>query len=103
MRRCGGRFERPTSPAIRRSRTATTTTPPGAGSSRSPAPCNPGAYDSEERDVFFEAEDRRLVETALADLGYRLIDEPETWEPYDGVNTALRPEITWGGRFFDYL
>ncbi|MEU4674364.1 hypothetical protein AB0F91_41990 [Amycolatopsis sp. NPDC023774] len=66
-------------------------------------PCNPDAYDSEERDVYFEAEDRRLVETALADLGYRLVDEPKIWEPYDGINTALRPEITWGGRFFDYL
>ncbi|WP_326567907.1 hypothetical protein VSH64_39830 [Amycolatopsis rhabdoformis] len=66
-------------------------------------PCNPGAYDSEERDVYFEAEDRRLVEAALADLGYRLIDEPEIWEPYDGVNQGIEPSWTWFGRYFDYL
>ncbi|MEV6896905.1 hypothetical protein [Amycolatopsis sp. NPDC051372] len=66
-------------------------------------PGNPGVYDSEERDVRFEAEDRRLVGTALADLGYRLVDEPEIWQRYDGANEDILPAWTWFGRYFDYL
>ncbi|WP_030214722.1 hypothetical protein [Streptomyces bikiniensis] len=70
----------------------------------------PGCYgdlDEAEEAGALTSADRRTVEEAARSLGYVLIPESALRRPYDGVTRmaewALRGEVTWWTRFFDYL
>ncbi len=67
-----------------------------------------GVHDTSEFSVLIDDTDRRTIERALGDEGYRLVPESILWRDYDGTSDALRaayPQTrpTWWIRYFDYL
>jgi hypothetical protein len=67
-----------------------------------------GTHDTTEFSVLIDDTDRRTIERALGDEGYRLVPESILGRDYDGTSDALRtayPQTrpTWWIRYFDYL
>jgi hypothetical protein len=67
-----------------------------------------GINDANDIAVLFDVADRRRVERALEDEGYRQVPEWILWRDYDGTSEALRAAYestaaTWWVRYFDYL
>jgi hypothetical protein len=69
----------------------------------------PGSLDPEELRILLDTEDKRRIESALADTGYFLVPEELLWDRYDGRSASLRNAYpderppTWFIRYFDYL
>ncbi|GAA4615821.1 hypothetical protein GCM10023195_70030 [Actinoallomurus liliacearum] len=66
----------------------------------------PGVWTDAEMAELLHPDDAHRSDSALADLGYRLIPEKPLWRRYDGVwdPAVFAPQSgTWWIRFFDYL
>ena len=64
---------------------------------------NPGVWTDAEAAELLDPDDDRLLEPALADLGYVRVPEEPLWRRYDGAADSLRDGDTWWDRFFCYL
>ena len=57
--------------------------------------------DAEATLLLLHPDDGRLIDSALADLGYVRVPEEPLWRRYDGA--GMLPDSAWWDRFFCYL